>query len=198
MAQQDNGRGIKLPFKLADALHGASSIVSMVVVLIGLVVWSAKQEGRIGELEHRVEAQGDTLNELERRGTRAMAERVGNLNDRLESLKATTGELQKRLDQINNAGSQAGLLLAERVSNDERQASLTRERLQVLDARDEEFSKRLAAATLDAQKITGRLDLVDAEARRLSEQQGRISQALDSTYNLIQEHLRNNQAHNPR
>jgi hypothetical protein len=193
-----NRRGIKLPFQLSEVLRGVSSIVSIAVVLIGLVVWSARQEGRIGELEHRVKNDEAQLADLDRRGTREMAERTGLLAQDINALKASYSELQKRVDLINSAGSQAGLLLAERVGNDARQSALTRERMQVLDARDEEFNKRLSAQVLDAQKINGHLDLVDAEAKRLSEQQARMLQAIDATYNLLQEHLRNGQIHTPR
>ena len=132
----NNGRGIKLPFKMSELLSGASSIVSVVVVLIGLVVWSARQEGRIGELEHRVQVDNERLADLDRRGTREMAERVGIVNEHVETLKASFNEMQKRLEVVNSTGSQAGLLLAERVANDERQATLTRERVQALDIRN--------------------------------------------------------------
>lgn len=133
MAQENsNGRGIKLPFKISDALQGMSSIVSVVVVLIGLVVWSARQEARIGEIEHRSKALEEHFTELEQRGTRALAERASILSEHVDALNAAIAELQKRVDQINNSGSQAGLILAERLANDERQMTLTRQRLDEL------------------------------------------------------------------
>lgn len=151
-----NNGGIKLPFRLSELLQGASSIVSVVVVLIGLVVWSARQEGRIGELEHRIKNDEDKLADLDMRGTRALAERLSVLAQGVDTLKVAHNELRVYVDTINNQGSQAGLVLAERLANDERQAVLTRERVQSFDAQ-----------ILALQKLSGRLDVLEGEIKHL-------------------------------
>jgi hypothetical protein len=153
-------RGIKLPFKLCGGLQGMSSIISVVVVLIGLVVWSARQEARIGELERHVKAEEQHVAELEQRGTRALAERISVMSEHVDALNAASVELQKRVDQINTSGSQAGLILAERLANDEREALVTRERVA-------EFGKRLADDILRAQKLSGRIDVLENEVQHL-------------------------------
>ena len=158
MAPDSNGG--KLVGKLSGVAQSVSSIVSVVVVLIGLVVWSARQEGRIGELEHR-------MVELEQRGTRTLAEKTSVISEHVDALNAAQTELQKRLEQFNSAGSQAGLILAERVANDERQEALTRERVQALGGRDEDFAKRIGEIVLMVQKLDGRIDVLENEVRHI-------------------------------
>ena len=135
-------------------------------MLIGLVVWSARQEARIGEMEDRAKAQEEHISELEQRGTRALAERVGVMSEHIDANNAAVADLQKRLDQFNSAGSQAGLILAERVANDERDAVVTRERIA-------EFGKRLADNILETQRLSGRIDVLENEVSHLKQQHRR-------------------------
>jgi DNA anti-recombination protein RmuC len=96
--------------QIADALSGVWSIISIVVALIALVTWVVRQEGRIIALEKDIEANTQRLDDFNLRGTRAMSERVAELNQLGVTLNAHMNALDARENQRDQADE---LLLAD-------------------------------------------------------------------------------------
>ena len=116
---------ITLPPRLADFLSGAYYAVSITVVLVGMLVWVLHQEERINELEKteaehpskaellltevKVEGLGRHIDDIDTRGTRAMGDRVGVIEQEMRHVEAALldsrnirTEFQQQLNKLNN------------------------------------------------------------------------------------------------
>jgi chaperonin cofactor prefoldin len=96
-AQEEN---VTLPWRLTDMLTGAHYTVSIIVVLVGIVVWSVRQEGRINEVFASQLAQDKRLEDFDVHGTRALSERVSLLTDHLRSLEKREDDRNTQIEKV--------------------------------------------------------------------------------------------------
>lgn len=108
------------------------------------------------------------------------------------SLQQTQAHYDKMLSDIDNGGSRAASLLAQKVGQLEGSQMAQDRRMDLLDQRGAENRAAVQTQELLMTKLQGSVDNANQRMGRIEEQQSRILQAIDSTYNLINEHLRNN------
>ena len=92
--------GPALVHRIADALSGVWSIISIIIALITLVVWVVRQEGRIIALEKDVQAENRRLDDFDTRGTRALSDRVAQLNQLGALLNSHVNTVDSRDSQM--------------------------------------------------------------------------------------------------
>lgn len=86
--------------RIKEFLSGAYYALMILIAMIGLVIWTVRQEGRISQLEIEHRDIDQKIGNLEQHGTRTMAERISVLNEQLQSLdrreQATTVSFDQR------------------------------------------------------------------------------------------------------
>ncbi len=209
--------GIRIPeppfhIRMGEFLSGAGVLLSLIIAFGGLIAWSVHQENRITELEKQHLAMLQKLDDIDTRGTRSQSERFILLNEHFL-------ELQKREDARNSQIEQVAQNLSLRVQQNmdgiNKRFQDISERLNGWDSslrkldvavtRQEEVFRHIDSSDklidlLGKQAIElaghtvndlkNEVALTRSDIKRLDEQQTRILQALDNTYNTLQEALR--------
>lgn len=114
-------------------------------------------------------------------------------HSRILSLTDVDARLEAKIDYIDANGARVvvqrlGQLDSYVIANN-RQIELLQKRID-----DERNARNSEERTED--KLQAQIDLLRQESSRIIEQQSRLIQALDNTYNLLQEHLRNHPSNN--
>lgn len=98
------------------------------------------------------------------------------LESELIDIRKAIDEINKRLDTVDNAGTRALSLVAANQNRETAQVDRLAERIIMQDRKVSELENKIVSPTI--------------QLEALKEQQLRILQALDNTYNILQEHLR--------
>lgn len=98
---------------------------------------------------------------------------------------------QRQIDGIDSGGSRAAILLSQRVGILEGSQSQQDRTTQNIEQRLNDLNLLIARdITANQAKVQGQLDTLGALFRRLDEQQTRLIQALDNTYSMLNQHMR--------
>lgn len=165
----------ELLHRLQEYVTSVRAAIAILIAAITLVVWAVRQEARITSAVSGLQAAQDRLTDIDVHGTRSMAEKLGALTERVTVV-------EKRVTVANQILQEQDVALSRRIEALEPSSRTT----EVVSSRQQDVLRRLDVL----EKNTGEVDVLANEITRLREQQSRIIQALDNTYNTLQEALR--------
>lgn len=177
---------IRLPWRISDFLSGAWTSVSIIIALCAVIAFQVRgdsdRDNRIRSLEHNYDNLAKTIDAIDRSGSRISNERFSHLTDIL----VTT---DRRLTASDELHDNRISLLTTQLADLNTSLNALRQIDILIRERQDNVLRRLDAL----EKEAGQIDVMRSDIARLAEQQGRIIQALDNTYNTLQEALRSGQ-----
>lgn len=173
-------------FSLLDLLQGVWTTISIILALTAVVLIQvrsdASRDSRLTSLERNYDLLNKRVEDIDKLGSRMLNERISHLTDILGNVDTRTtavdDSIQRRID-----------LISSRLNEVEQASTKSRELSGVVNERQQNVIRRLDAV----EKVTDKANQIDVlknDIARLGEQQMRIIQALDNTYNTLQEALR--------
>jgi hypothetical protein len=129
--------------RFIDYLAGAHQAIAIGVVLIGLVAWIVTQEARLTELVHQQALTAQHVDDLDNRGSRALADRFGPLIQRVNSVEDRAEKEHNNLAERITAGDVATNGRIDELQNRLSLWIVDLKKIEVIEEREKECSRRL-------------------------------------------------------
>lgn len=167
---------------LTSAWTSVSIILALGAVIVVQVRSDADRDSRIQSLERNYDVLAKKADDIDRLGTRTLSERLQHITDTFTALEqrslSADEQLSRRLD-----------VMGKRLTDIDAALGTARDQSVIVKERQDSILRRLDSV----EKAAAPIDVMRNDLLRLAEQQSRILQALDNTYNTLQEAIRDGQ-----
>lgn len=199
---QTNGSGGQRHFRLIEYLSGAYYAIAVTAACLGLVIWSLHQESRISQLENDTRHYVTQMTDIDKNGTRFTHDEIAVVRNRIDNTERHLTDLDHQMsDRVNTVVSTFSVRIQEmsgRLNETEKRSSDVAGLVSLLKERQDTQAKQLDSLEKIREVISallGAADIIKLKIERIEEQQSRVIQALDNTYNTLQEAIRGQNIH---
>lgn len=183
--------------RLIEYLSGAYYAIAITGACLGLVIWSLHQESRINQIEIDLKRTQNSVEDFAKNGSSFSRDETRALEYKIDTVDRREADadrlMNERLNAMISSMTSQFNSSSQRVNELEKHVNDTAGNSAIIKERQDVQIRQLDAIEKNKDAVVeqrGAVDILKLKIERIEEQQSRIIQALDNTYNTLQEALR--------